>query len=45
MIKFLIDHSEKSSVEFIKSIVNDVKNYTGTTPQSDDITALILKRN
>jgi sigma-B regulation protein RsbU (phosphoserine phosphatase) len=45
MIKFLIDHSEKSSVEFIKSIVNDVKNYTGTTPQSDDITAMILKRN
>lgn len=45
MIKFLIDNSEKYSDEFIKLLVNDVKEYTGSTPQSDDITAMILRRN
>jgi phosphoserine phosphatase RsbU/P len=45
MIDFFIKHSEKHSQEFIKALVKDVKNYAGTTPQSDDITALILKKN
>lgn len=45
MIKYFVEHSGKSSDDFIKSLVNDVKDYTGTTPQSDDITTMILKRN
>lgn len=45
MINFLMNHSDKSSEDFINALVNDVKLYAGTTPQSDDITALILKRN
>jgi len=45
MIKYFIEHSNKSSDDFIRSMVNDVKNYVGLAPQSDDITAMILKRN
>jgi sigma-B regulation protein RsbU (phosphoserine phosphatase) len=45
MIKFFIEHSDKSSDDFIKSMVNDVKKYVGITPQSDDITAMILKKH
>ena len=37
--------SEKPVDVFIDMMVKDVKVYAGTTPQSDDITALILKRN
>ncbi len=44
MIKYFIEHSDKTSDEFIKSMVNDVKDYVGITPQSDDITAIILKK-
>ena len=44
MINFFIKHSEKPSQEFIKALVKDVKEYSGTAPQSDDITSLILKR-
>ncbi len=45
MIKYFIEHSDQSSDVFIKSMVNDVKNFVGITPQSDDITAMILKRD
>lgn len=45
MIKFFTDNSNLSSKEFMDSLVNDVKDYAGTALQSDDITALILKRN
>lgn len=45
MLDFLIEHSDKPAGDFIDSLVNDVKIYAGSTPQSDDITALILKRN
>ena len=44
MIKFFTDNSNAPSKEFIDSLVKDVKGYSGTAPQSDDITALILKR-
>ena len=44
MIKFFLTHSEKPSQEFINALVKDVKEYSGTAPQSDDITAIILKR-
>jgi serine phosphatase RsbU (regulator of sigma subunit) len=45
MISFFQNHSENSPKEFISALVKDVKDYTGNTPQSDDITSLILKRN
>lgn len=44
MLKFVIGHSDKTSEEFINELVNDVKAHVGSAPQSDDITALILKR-
>lgn len=44
MINFFQINSHVSSQEFINTLVNDVKNHTGAAPQSDDITALILKR-
>lgn len=45
MLNFFINHSDKSSGDFINAMVNDVKVYVGGTLQSDDITTLILKRN
>jgi serine phosphatase RsbU (regulator of sigma subunit) len=45
MLNFLIEHSNKSSEEFINALVIDVKDYAGAALQSDDITAMILKRN
>jgi len=44
MIKFYLNHSKNSAKDFIDDLVNDVKGYTGSTLQSDDITAVILKR-
>lgn len=44
MIKFFKNHSDKPPKEFISLIVEDVKNYAGKAVQSDDITAMILKR-
>lgn len=45
MISFFQTNSHIPSKEFISALVNDVKSHTGTAPQSDDITAMILKRN
>lgn len=45
MINFLLTNAEKSSTDFINSLVKSVKDFTGTAQQSDDITALMLKRN
>ena len=44
MIKFFLDNSDTSSIDFIDDLVKDVKEYSGTALQSDDITAVILKR-
>jgi phosphoserine phosphatase RsbU/P len=44
MLNFFKDHSDKPAKKFIDMIVKDVKDHTGGTPQSDDITAMILKR-
>lgn len=44
MISFFQINSHISSQEFINALVSDVKNHTGAAPQSDDITALILKK-
>jgi sigma-B regulation protein RsbU (phosphoserine phosphatase) len=45
MISFFQNHSQNSPNDFISALVKDVKDYAGAVPQSDDITALILKRN
>ena len=45
MINFFTDHSDKPAKDFVDMMVKDVKDYAGATPQSDDITTLILKRN
>jgi phosphoserine phosphatase RsbU/P len=45
MINFLKKYSEKSSTEFIDSLVKSVKDFAGSAQQSDDITAIMLKRN
>ncbi len=45
MINFFQSNSHLSSDEFVKSIVQDVKAHVGSALQSDDITAMILKRN
>ena len=39
-----IEHSEKGAEDFIHDPVEDVKKFTGSAPQNDDITALFLKR-
>lgn len=44
MINYFITHSDKPAEEFIDMIVKDVEKFAGTTQQSDDITAMILKR-
>ena len=44
MINFFLNHSQNSSKDFIDALVKDVKEYSGTALQSDDITTIILKR-
>ena len=44
MIEFFKEHSDILPKEFIKLIVEDVKKHVDGAEQSDDITALILKR-
>jgi serine phosphatase RsbU (regulator of sigma subunit) len=44
MINFFLKHSHNSSKVFIDVLVQDVKKHSGSALQSDDITALILKR-
>ncbi len=44
MIEFFENNSDINTSEFIKSIVNDVKEHVNGEPQSDDITCLILKK-
>ncbi len=45
MEKFFKSKKPKKAKTFIGNIVNDIKKFTGNTPQSDDITALYLIRN
>lgn len=44
MINFFLNHSQNFSKDFIEALVKDVKYYSGTALQSDDITAILLKR-
>jgi phosphoserine phosphatase RsbU/P len=45
MISFFEQNAGLPSEEFIRLIVSDVKSHTKDAQQSDDITALLLKRN
>lgn len=44
MINFLKKNSDLTAGNFIDALVADVKSFTGNAPQSDDITALVIKR-
>lgn len=44
MIKFFNKHSQSTADKFINALVNDVKDHVGEAYQSDDITAMILKK-
>jgi phosphoserine phosphatase RsbU/P len=44
MIDFLIKNSDKQVQDFLTGLVNEVKKFTGTADQSDDITVLILEK-
>jgi sigma-B regulation protein RsbU (phosphoserine phosphatase) len=41
---FLLMNRTKPANEFIEELIGDVENFVGKAPQSDDITALYLKR-
>jgi len=43
--KFYKKNSQLSSRDFISLLIADVLDFTGDTPQSDDITALYIRRN
>ena len=43
--KFLVAKNSSAAKDFITNLINDVNDFTGDTPQSDDITALYLTRN
>ncbi len=43
--KFYEQKSSLSSQDFISLLIDDIQNFTGDTPQSDDITALYIRRN
>ncbi len=45
MTDFFKKNCESSSEQFIKALVKDVKLFVKGAQQSDDITALILKRH
>ncbi|MCG8608464.1 PP2C family protein-serine/threonine phosphatase [bacterium] len=42
--RFFVQHAGDGADEFIKRLVDDVRNFAGNAPQTDDITALFVKR-
>lgn len=42
---FLAQHTKETASGFIDALIVDIKKFTGTAPQSDDITALYLVRH
>lgn len=42
--EFVIHHKPERAEVFIADLISDIKKFTGTAPQSDDITALYLYR-
>ena len=43
--KFLVSQKASSAKNIINELIADLRDFTGDTPQSDDITALFLARN
>ncbi len=41
---FLTKHQPNSSEAFISDLIADIRKFTGTAPQNDDITAMYLRR-
>ena len=41
---FLKKHINEDAGQFIEHLIQDIKDFTADTPQSDDITALYLRR-
>ncbi|OGU25572.1 MAG: hypothetical protein A2X66_07110 [Ignavibacteria bacterium GWA2_54_16] len=41
---FFLGHQPAQSGAFIRELITDIKKFTGSAPQSDDITALYLRR-
>ena len=41
---FLLEHRELSAAELIRRLEGNLKEFTGDTPQSDDMTVVIVKR-
>lgn len=44
LTEFFLKHHDKPASEFINDLMDDIQDFTGNTPQSDDITALYLKK-
>jgi sigma-B regulation protein RsbU (phosphoserine phosphatase) len=44
MSNFFLEHSHIPAQDFINALVQDVRNHSGLALQSDDITAMILKK-
>ena len=44
MEEFFLQNKTKTAQEYVNKIVKDVKSFTGTAEQSDDITVLYLIR-
>ena len=43
--KFLAKNQVKTAQDFIEALISDLNDFTSSTPQSDDITALYLMKN
>ena len=41
---FFTKNHHKNAQSFIDDLMTDIQDFTGNTPQSDDITALCLKK-
>lgn len=44
LIDFFVHHRHEKADAFIRDLIDDLKRFTGSAPQSDDITALYLLR-
>ncbi len=42
--EYLADHKPRHAEAFISELIRDIKKFSGSAPQSDDITALYLRR-
>ncbi len=43
LVRLVQDHTDRTSGQFINRVIQDVEEFSGTAPQSDDITILTLR--